>query len=95
MITVDERQLADNDIVKEKEKDNIERLNEMPSSEASDCNPSSGESCEWLESEDDELIVVETGDGAPLVGTLETVESYYVVNPNQHSYNGLSSSGMN
>jgi hypothetical protein len=40
------------------------------------------------------LIVIETGDGAPLVGTVETAESYYVVNPNQHSFNGLSPSGI-
>ena len=71
----------DEDVIKEEEK---EEDNNGRSSE-------SVESCEWLD--DDELIVIETGDGAPLVGTVETVESYYVVNPNQHSFNGLSPSG--
>lgn len=37
--------------------------------------------------------MIETGDGAPLVGTAETAESFYVVNLNQSSFNGLSSSG--
>ena len=93
-ITVDEKQLIDNDTIKEEDKSSLEKSNEIPGPESSDHSPSSGEACEWLESEDDELIVVETGDGAPLVGTMETVESYYVVNPNQHSFNGLSPSGM-
>lgn len=37
------------------------------------------------------MIVIETGDGAPLVGTVETAESYYVVNSHQHH---LSTSGL-
>lgn len=83
--TTEERQSDDEDDNKEqKELDINGELGDI----------SSGESCEWLESEDDELIVIETGDGAPLVGTIETAESYYVVNPNQHSFSGLSPSGI-
>ena len=52
---------------------------------------SEGDSCEWVD--DEELIVIETGDGAPLVGTVETAESYYVVNSHQSSFHGLSPSG--
>lgn len=52
---------------------------------------SPADSCEWVD--DDELIVIETGDGAPLVGTVETAESYYVVNSHQSSFHGLSPSG--
>ncbi|XP_028397856.1 traB domain-containing protein-like [Dendronephthya gigantea] len=83
---------GDETIVKERQSDddNKEQKESDMSSEIDVT--TSGESCEWLESEDDELIVIETGDGAPLVGTMETAESYYVVNPNQHSFSGLSPS---
>lgn len=92
-VTVDERQ-PDDEVVKEE--DNNGESSDKPSAEPYD-SPSE-ESCDSAESyewpEDDELIVIETGDGAPLVGTVETAESYYVVNPNQHSFNGLSPSGI-
>ncbi|CAB4012066.1 Hypothetical predicted protein [Paramuricea clavata] len=94
-VTVDERQ-PDDEVVKDQEEDNNEESSDKPSAEPYD-SPSE-ESCDSAESyewpEDDELIVIETGDGAPLVGTVETAESYYVVNPNQHSFNGLSPSGI-
>ena len=76
----DER-LPTNEVSEEQEED----------ADGEDIESSSADSCEWLEPDDDELIVIETGDGAPLVGTIETAESYYVVNPHQHPFNGLSS----
>ena len=53
----------------------------------------SGDSCELVDAA--ELIVIETGDGAPLVGTVETAGSYYVVrSPSHGSVHGLSPSGI-
>ena len=72
----------DNDITEEQEEDIDEDASNTPSAYSES---------DWVEPDDDELIVIETGDGAPLVGTVETAESYYVVNPHQHSFHGLSS----
>ncbi|XP_046852221.1 traB domain-containing protein-like [Xenia sp. Carnegie-2017] len=76
--------MDEKEIVDEKTKENNQNKYDEDSNggETSDC--PSGESIEWIEPEDDELIVIETGDGAPLVGTVETAESYYVVNSHQH-----------
>lgn len=83
-IPLGDESLVNNDTVEEQEEDANGKSSDSP------C----GELREWLEPDDDELIVIETGDGAPLVGTLEAAESYYVVNPNQHSFSGLSPSGI-
>ena len=81
--TIDEKEAEDLSYeVEEEELDNSGTSSDSPS-----------DSCEWVEPDDDDLIVIETGDGAPLVSTVETAESYYFVNSHQHSFNELSASG--
>ena len=78
----DERQIEDTE-------GNIEAIHHEDLAE----DEGSEDSCELFD--DDELIVIETGDGAPLVGTVETAGSYYVIrSPSHSSVHGLSPSGM-